>query len=85
MGMEFRVPSKPSIPILKRLGSVKELAGWWQEAQACVPSPESMGSKNNLRPKATPSTVCGLSAGTIGGGSKRSKIGGTVNGFGVGI
>jgi hypothetical protein len=46
--------------------SVNEFCGLWQDAQACVLSPESFVSKNNFFPKATPSSVRGLLAGING-------------------
>ncbi len=64
--MEFRVPEIPSIPTLNWALSVKAFCGLWQLAQACVLLAESILSKNNFLPRATPSTVCGLLIGITG-------------------
>src|SRR5262249_23601312 len=54
--------------------SVKAFAGWWHEAQDCVPLPESRVSKKSRRPRASLSADIGLSFGTRGAGKPGGRV-----------
>ena len=54
---------RPWIPTEVGLPSVNARAGSWHVAQATVPSPESLPSKNNFSPSATVMGVSGLAGG----------------------
>ena len=68
---ELRVPMRPPMPVSTLSWFAQAVSGAWHVAQLTVSSAESRGSKKSRRPSSTLSLVCGLSDGTVTGGSAR--------------